>query len=222
MHYAVLRYFIGRFLSCYIENTDLCRKGRIIFMKILILNSSPRRNGNISKMLEAMKQEIECCNAEAVYVRVPELKVHPCIGCMKCRSSLRCCLPEDDAQRVLQSIRDADALIIGAPCYWGNMPGELKVLFDRMVYGMMGENSLGMPLALHKGKKVIIVSTCTTSYPFNILYNQTRGVVKALKEILKWSGFKVVKAIEKGGTRKHPDLTSKEILHCKRAVHKLL
>ena len=144
-------------------------------MKILILNSSPRRNGNISKMLEAMKQEIECCNAEAVYVRVPELKVRPCIGCMKCRSSLRCCLPEDDAQRVLQSIRDADALIIGAPCYWGNMPGELKVLFDRMVYGMMGENSLGMPLALHKGKKVIIVSTCTTPYPFNILYNQTRG-----------------------------------------------
>ena len=91
-----------------------------------------------------------------------------------------------------------------------------------MVYGMMGENSLGMPLALHKGKKVIIVSTCTTPYPFNILYNQTRGVVKALKEILKWSGFKVVKAIEKGGTGKHPDLTSKEISHCKRAVHKLL
>ena len=136
-------------------------------MKILILNSSPRKNGNISKMLETMKQEIECCNAEAVYVRVPELKVRPCIGCMKCRSSLRCCLPEDDAQRVLQSIRDADALIIGAPCYWGN-------------------------------------------------------IVKALKEILKWSGFKVVKAIEKGGTRKHPDLTSKEISHCKRAVHKLL
>lgn len=82
-----------------------------------------------------------------------------------------------------------------------------------MVYGMMGENSLGMPLALHKGKKVIIVSTCTTPYPFNILYNQTRGVVKALKEILKWSGFKVVKAIEKGGTRKHPDLTSKMRYH---------
>lgn len=32
-------------------------------------NSSPRKNGNISKMLETMKQEIEYCNAEAVYVK---------------------------------------------------------------------------------------------------------------------------------------------------------
>lgn len=131
-------------------------------MKVLILNGSPRRHGNMSKMLELMKQELEGCGAETVYIDVPRLQVHPCIGCMKCRSSLKCCLPEDGAQRVLQSMKEADAVIIGAPCYWGNMPGEVKVLFDRMVYGMMGENSWGMPLPLHKGKKAIVVSTCTT------------------------------------------------------------
>lgn len=191
-------------------------------MKILILNSSPRRHGNISKMLELMKQEAEAGGAETIYVRVADLQVRPCIGCMKCRETSQCCLPQDDAQRVLQSIAEADALIIGAPCYWGNLPGELKVLFDRMVYGMMGENSWGLPRPLHKGKRAIIVSTCTTPYPFNILYNQTRGVVKALKEILKWSGFKIVKAIEKGGTWKHPELTEKELAVCRKAVHKLL
>lgn len=173
-------------------------------------------------MLELMKQEAESCGAETIYIRVSDLQVRPCIGCMKCRESLKCCLPSDDAQRVFQFLQEADALIVGAPCYWGNLPGVLKVLFDRMVYGMMGENSLGLPLPLHKGKKAIIVSTCTTPYPFNIFYNQTRGVVKALKEILKWSGFKIVKAIEKGGTRKHPELTEKEIACCRRAVHKLL
>lgn len=191
-------------------------------MKILILNSSPRRHGNISKMLELMKQEAEAGGAETIYVCVSNLQVRPCIGCMKCRKSLECSLPQDDAQRVLQSIKEADVLIIGAPCYWGNLPGELKVLLDRMVYGMMGENSWGMPLPLHKGKKAIILSTCTTPYPFNILYNQTRGVVKALKEILKWSGFKIVKAIEKGGTKKHSGLTEKEISVCRKAVRKLL
>ena len=118
--------------------------------------------------------------------------------------------------------KEADAVIIGAPCYWGNMPGEVKVLFDRMVYGMMGENSWGMPLPLHKGKKAIVVSTCTTPYPFNILYNQTHGVVKAFREILKWSGFKIVKTIERGGTKKHPELTEKDMRNCKKAVHKLL
>lgn len=191
-------------------------------MKILIINSSPRRQGNISKMLDLMKQEAESFEVETTYIRVSDLKVHPCIGCMKCRESLKCCLPEDDAHHVLHAIDEADALIIGAPCYWGNMPGVLKVLFDRMVYGMMGENSMGIPLPFHKGKKAIIVSTCTTPYPFNILYNQTRGVVKALKEILKWSGFKVVKAIEKGGTKKHPGLSEKEMIRCKKVIHKLL
>ena len=168
-------------------------------MKVLILNGSPRRHGNMSKMLELMKQELEGCGVGTVYIDVPQLQVHPCIGCMKCRSSLKCCLP-----------------------YWGNMPGEVKVLFDRMVYGMMGENSWGMPLPLHKGKKAIVVSTCTTPYPFNILYNQTHGVVKAFREILKWSGFKIVKTIERGGTKKHPELTEKDMRNCKKAVHKLL
>ena len=191
-------------------------------MKILILNSSPRRRGNISKMLEAMKQEAESGGAEVTFVHVSDLQVRPCIGCMKCRDSLKCCLPEDDAQEVLQAVKEADALIVGAPCYWGNLPGELKVLFDRMVYGMMGENSWGMPLPLHRGKKAIIVSTCTTPYPFNILYHQTRGVVRALKEILKWSGFKIVKTIERGGTKKHPELSDKEMARCRKSVHKLL
>lgn len=191
-------------------------------MKILIINSSPRRQGTISKMLDLMKQEAESLEVEINYIRVSELKVHPCIGCMKCREALKCCLPEDDAQQVLHFIEEADALIIGAPCYWGNMPGTLKVLFDRMVYGMMGENSMGIPLPLHKGKKAIIVSTSTTPYPFNIFYNQTRGVVKALKEILKWSGFRVVKTIERGGTRRHPGLSEKEMIRCKMIIHKLL
>ena len=52
-------------------------------MKVLILNGSPRRHGNMSKMLELMKQELEGCGAETVYIDVPRLQVHPCIGCMK-------------------------------------------------------------------------------------------------------------------------------------------
>ena len=86
-------------------------------MKVLILNGSPPPSWqHVEKMLELMKQELEGCGAETVYIDVPQLQVHPCIGCMKCRSSLKCCLPEDGAQRVLQSMKEADAVIIGAPC----------------------------------------------------------------------------------------------------------
>lgn len=190
-------------------------------MKILILNGSPRTKGLISRMLGIMAEEARTRGAEVEEVQVSKLQIRPCTGCMSCRSRNACILPEDDAQRILEKIQDVDVLIIGSPCYWGNMNGYLKVLFDRMVYGMMGENARGIPQALHKGKRAVIVSTCSTPWPFNIWFNQTRGVVKTLREILKWSGFTIKGAIQKGGTKQHPELKESDIAHCKRIIRKL-
>lgn len=189
-------------------------------MKILILNASPRKNGLIAQLLNEIQENLPKEDViENIYVN--GLSIRPCIGCMKCRSTLACCLPEDDAQGVLQKIKEADAIIIGSPCYWGNMNGYMKVLFDRMVYGMMGESRRKTPIPLHKGKHAVIVSTCTTPFPFNILFNQTRGVVRSLREILKWSGFKVVGTIEKGGTYNHHTLTNREKNRCKKLANKI-
>lgn len=190
-------------------------------MRILLINASPRRQGNLSKMLDAMRVEIESAGVEAIEVKTADLCVKPCTGCMVCRRSLQCVLPDDDAQRVLELMKWCDAVVVGAPCYWGNIPGELKVLFDRMVYGMMGESPRGIPVPLHKGKKAILVSICTTPFPFNIVFRQTRGVVNALREILKWSGFRIVKSIERGGTKLRP-VQEKDLERRRKAVRKLL
>ncbi len=107
-------------------------------MKIVVLNGSPRRGGVVSQMLGHVAAHLpEQCRAEEFFVH--DLQVKPCTGCMRCRTLGRCVLPEDDAHRVAELLRDADALVVGSPCYWGNMTGELKVLFDRVVYVMMGE-----------------------------------------------------------------------------------
>lgn len=187
-------------------------------MNVLIINASPRKNGNIDRMLKAMQDEAERLGHEVSNVRVDQLHVAPCRGCMACRSKLRCVLPEDDAQRVLEQIRWCEVLVIGAPCYWGNIPGSLKLLFDRIVYGMMGENRLGIPVPLHKGKKAVVVTTCTTIWPFNIIANQTRGVKRALKEILRYSGFRLVKTIQKGGTKNGKPVGDRELQRCKKAM----
>ncbi|MBO5250718.1 MAG: flavodoxin family protein [Bacteroidaceae bacterium] len=191
-------------------------------MKILIINASPRSKGLISQMLNIMSEEAQLHHADVDQVIVNRLLIRPCIGCMNCRSRNYCSLPEDDAQRTLRKIEEADILIIGSPCYWGNMNGYLKVLFDRIVYGLIGENANGIPTPKHKGKKAVIVTTCSTAWPFNILFNQSRGAVKALREILKWSGFSIKGVIEKGGTRKHPKLTDKEIKKCQNIIRRIL
>lgn len=190
-------------------------------MNILIINASPRKTGNISQMLEVIEQEALNRGAEVNVVEVSKLTIRPCVACMTCRSTGKCVMPEDDAQRVLRMIVACDALVIGAPCYWGNIPGVLKLLFDRIVYGMMGENSMAVPIALHKGKKAVIVTSSSTMWPFNIIMNQTRGVVRALKEILGWSGFKIVATVQKGGTYRHPEFTDADRNKCRKAARKL-
>lgn len=189
-------------------------------MKVLVLNGSPRRDGLVSQMLGHLVGNLpEGCRAE--YSFVHDLKFRACTGCMACRSKGRCVLPEDDAHRIAEAIRSADALIIGSPCYWGSMTGELKMLFDRVVYVMMGEKENGMPVALHKGQRAVLVAACNTIWPFSVWFKQTSGVFRALNEILKWSGYRVKGTIAKSGCRKHGALTVKEIEKCKKLAKKI-
>ena len=121
-------------------------------MKILILNASPRRNGTISQAVERFADGVSNSftgdfseDVRVDVVNVNDLKFAACRGCMQCRHCGQCCLPEDDAHRVAEKIASCDVLVVAAPVYWGNMPGTLKMLFDRMVYALMGESKLGIP-----------------------------------------------------------------------------
>ncbi|MDY5034812.1 MAG: flavodoxin family protein [Prevotella sp.] len=189
---------------------------------ILILNASPRRHGNISQMVEVMADECRQAGVEVQTVAVQQLDIRPCLGCMKCRAAHKCVLPEDDAQRVLKLIQQADALVIAAPCYWGNIPGTLKLLLDRIVYGMMDESEKGWPLPLHKGKRCVLVSTSTTPWPFNRIMHQSSGAIRAMKEVCRYSGLKTVATVEKGGTRHDTTLSEKDERRCRKAVRKLM
>ena len=114
----------------------------------------------------------------------------------------------------------ADAIVIGAPCFWGNIPGQLKLLFDRIVYGMMRDTPR-FPEPLMRGKKAVFISTCTTPWPFNILMNQSHGAIRALKEIGHYSGWNIVATIERGSVQTRPQLTQKDIRKCHKAFRKL-
>ena len=200
-------------------------------MNILIINGSPRKKGLISQMLNIIREDAERLRVgdgtsgmqrgdrvEVVYTN--DLNIKPCIGCMACRSKGKCVLGEDDSQRVLKMMQEADAIIMGAPCYWGNIPGQMKLLFDRLVYGMMRDTPR-FPEPLMKGKKCILLSTCTTPWPWNIWFKQSRGAIRAMREICRYSGFKIVATIERGGTAMRPQLSEKDKQKCMKAIKNL-
>ena len=189
-------------------------------MKLLIINGSPHKKGLISQMLRIFHEQAIATGIEVTEVYANDLQIKPCMGCMACRSKRHCVLPEDDAQRVLALIQQADSIVVGAPCYWGNIPGQLKLLFDRIVYGMMRDTPR-FPEPLMKGKRLVCISTSTTPFPFNILMNQSHGAIRALREIGRFSGWKIVATIERGGTATRPQLSPRDISKCHKAFRKL-
>ena len=188
--------------------------------KVVVLNGSPKQNGVVSKMLGHLVEELsEGC--DVVCFRIYELEVRPCMGCMRCRTLRHCVLPQDDAHRVADAIRTADVLIIGSPCYWANMNGTLKVLFDRLVYAFMGEKENGLPFPLHRGKRAVLVTACNASWFLSLLSGQVRGVFRALDEVLRWSGYRVVARLAKTRCRTENTLMPNEIEKCKKIARKL-
>lgn len=190
--------------------------------RVLLLNGSPRPNGLVSQWIEALDTEARTAGFTTEALTISSLNVSPCTGCMRCRSTNHCVLPDDGAQHVLQAMQAADIIIIGTPTYWGNIPGTLKTVFDRMVYGMMREDSYARPHPLMKGKRAVVVATCSTPFPFNRLFRQSQGAVNALREILKWSGIRLTCTIQQGGTRGHTGLTGRDRTRCRRIIKRLI
>ena len=191
-------------------------------MKVLILNGSPRKNGKVSQILHAMEKRLQEAGSETEFVDVNSLEFKCCIGCMKCRESGKCILPQDDAHHIGEALQACDAVIVGSPVYWGNMTGKLKSLFDRQVAVMMGENKMGIPIPLLKGKKAIVVNTCTTPFPFNILAGQSTKSYNAVKEILSYSGIKIKGKLYVAGTKNMGELPARIIKRAEKLAKKLV
>lgn len=177
-------------------------------MRVLILNGSPRKKGTVATLLKSISGAVSQRH-EVEWVDVYDLKMKHCIACMKCRPDGECALPEDDAHIVGRKIKDAEGLIVGTPTHWGNMSAQLKLLFDRNVPVFMGEKPNGFPIPRQKGKPAVIITACTTPWPFNFIAAESRGAIRAVREVLHYGGYKIVSKVVRAGTKKYPEIPQK-------------
>jgi multimeric flavodoxin WrbA len=190
-------------------------------MKILVLNGSPRKNGTVVLLLKAVTDPLSA-EHEIEWIDVFKLNMKYCTACMVCREKETCILPEDDAHMVGKKIQEADFLVIGTPTHWGNMCAPLKLLFDRNVPVFMGESPAGIPVPRQKGKTAVVVTACTTPWPFNFILPESRGAIRAVKEVLHYGGYKIVGTITKPGTKKSREISSSLTARARRLGKKLI
>lgn len=175
-------------------------------MKILVLNGSPRKKGTVATLLTCLAEGAAQRGHQIEWIDVCTLKMQPCMACMRCRLYGECTLPEDDAHRVGRKIKEAEGLIVGTPTHWANMSAPLKLLFDRNVPVFIGQRPSGVPLPRQKGKPAAIVTACTTPWPLNFLAGQSRGAVRAVREVLHYGGYRILGTLVMPGTKKNPQV----------------
>lgn len=167
-------------------------------MKILVLNGSPRAQGNTSRLVGqivvAAKEAARNAGApvEIQSYVLNDLCFRGCQGCMKCKQEAAGgCEQVDELTPVLKAMMDSDAWVMGTPIYMGHVSGQFKLCLDRM-YGFTGPDR---KMRLPAGKKTVVVITQGMQDA-----NEYKGVSDLLTYMLSRRGLQTQTVVAGGST----------------------
>lgn len=101
-------------------------------MRILILNGSPRPNGNTKKMIGAFTEGAELAGHNIDVVDVCKKNISGCMACEYCHTkSIGKCVQNDDMTEIYDLLKEAEMLVIASPIYYHGISGQLKCVLDR-------------------------------------------------------------------------------------------
>jgi multimeric flavodoxin WrbA len=103
-------------------------------MKVLMLNGSPRDNGNTARALAEMRAVFDKEGIEVDYVHVGHLAVRGCTACGACFKQGHCVIEDDIVNELATKLEAADALVIGSPVYYAAPNGTLVTILNRLFY----------------------------------------------------------------------------------------
>lgn len=101
-------------------------------MKILVLNGSPRMQGNTIGMIRAFEKGAKKVGHEVVVIAVCRKKIAGCLACEYCHGwGYGECIQKDDMQEIYHYLGECEMLVIASPIYYHGISGQLKCVLDR-------------------------------------------------------------------------------------------
>jgi multimeric flavodoxin WrbA len=99
-------------------------------MDVLMLNGSPRKNGNTEVLLNAIADGVRDNGGQVENIRLAGLKISPCKACGGCDKTGICIQP-DDMVPLYDKVSRAERIIIGSPIYFYGVTAQTKLFIDR-------------------------------------------------------------------------------------------
>jgi multimeric flavodoxin WrbA len=101
--------------------------------KVLMLNGSPRQNGNIAVGFREMQKIFDELNVEYECIDLGKKDVRGCIACGTCGNTGKCVF-NDVVNEISDKFEKADGLVVGSPVYYGCANGTLVSALQRVFY----------------------------------------------------------------------------------------
>jgi multimeric flavodoxin WrbA len=102
-------------------------------MKVLLINGSPRANGNTAAALAEMEKVFAREGIEAEIVQVGHQNIRGCIACGHCYKNGKCVF-DDEVNALASKFEAADGLVIASPVYYASPNATLIAALDRLFY----------------------------------------------------------------------------------------
>ncbi len=105
-------------------------------MNIIILNGSPRKDGNTIHMINRFVEGLDKSHKIAV-INLEEKKLKGCSACYEC-SKTHSCVEGDDAAKIISYLVKADLIVFASPVYWWGVSSQLKMIIDKFISNVEG------------------------------------------------------------------------------------
>ena len=146
---------------------------------ILILEGSPRPNGNSDMLAEVFATGARAKGYEVSVIKVPGYKVNGWFACGMCWSMGTPCVQSDDMEKIFPEIEQADMIVFASPLYFFSWPTQLKSVIDRLYPYTVEKSERSLT-----GKECVLLLAAATD-----VENEIKGVQESyriLAEYMRW------------------------------------
>jgi multimeric flavodoxin WrbA len=163
-------------------------------MKVLLVNGSPRPDGNTFCALQEIEKQLKKQGIETEIFQIGTRPVRMCINCGGCRRNggKGCVFDDDPCNEIARKLAESDALIVGSPVYYGQPNGGILAVMQRLFFsaGQLVQNKPAAAVAVcRRGGATATLQTLNmmfemmnmpvvTSQYWNIAYGSGKGEAK--------------------------------------------
>ena len=116
-------------------------------MKVLMINGSPRANGNTSIALGEMEKVFAQEGVETEILSIGNKDVRGCIACGRCAETGKCVF-DDIVNEAAPKFEACDGLVVASPVYYASANATLVAFLTRLFYSTHFDKSMKVGAAV--------------------------------------------------------------------------